>query len=174
LCSLVDLIGGQIVDARAALNASSAWSGIGLMAIAALYLRLRNPGNSTTAWRSAKIGIGLLFVGGLDALPFILLAAKIGNIVGGNEHLNALQFAVLTWNNLEYRILTLLGNWIGSALWVPHHIAAVIAGFSALLLAHSARSKEPSKQFATLAVAGLAFASAVGLSTWVTLVFAIF
>jgi hypothetical protein len=174
LCSLVDLIGGKIVDARAALNASSAWSGIGLMAIAALYLRLRNPGNSATAWRSAKIGIGLLFVGGLDALPFILLVAKIGNIVGGNEHLNALQFAVLTWNNLEIRILTLLGTWMGASLWVPQHIAAVIAGFSALLLAHSARSKKPSKQFAILAVAGLAFASAVGLSTWVTLVFAIF
>ena len=174
LCSMVDLIGGQIVDARAALNASSAWSGIGLMAIAALYLRLRNPGNSATAWRSAKIGIGLLLVGGLDALPFILLAAKIGNIVGGNEPLNTLQFAVLTWNNLEYQILTLLGTWIGSSLWVPHHIAAVIACFSALLLAHSARNKEPSKQFATLAVAGFAFASAVGLSTWVTLVFAIF
>src|SRR6185503_2103172 len=80
LGSLIDIIGGQSVDARAALNASAAWSGLGLMTTIALYLRLRNPNNGETARISARIGISLLAVSGLDALLFIFLTAKIGNI----------------------------------------------------------------------------------------------
>jgi len=174
LGSLIDVIGGQSVDARAALNASSAWSGLGLMATIALYLRLRNPNNGETAWRSAKIGIGLLAISGLDTLPFALLMAKIGNIVGNVEHLNPLQFALETWKNLEFNILTLLGQWVGSVLWVPHHIASLIASIGAVMLAQSARKEKVSKKFTILTIAGLGFASALGLSVWVTFVFVVF
>ena len=174
LGSLIDIIGGQGVDARAALNASSAWSGLGLMATVALYLRLRNPYNGETAWRSAKIGIGLLAVSGLDALPFTFLMAKIGNIVGNVRHLNILQFALETWKNLEFTILTLLGQWVGSILWVPNHIAALIAGLSAVMLTQSARGEKTSKKFTILTIAGLGFTSALGLSVWITFVFVVF
>jgi len=174
LGSLIDIIGGQSVDARAALNASAAWSGLGLMTTIALYLRLRNPNNGETARISARIGISLLAVSGLDALLFIFLTAKIGNIVGNVQHLNTLQFALDTWKNLEFTILTLLGQWVGSILWVPHHIAALIAGLSAVMLAQSARGKKTSKKFTILTIAGLGFASALGLSVWVTLVFVVF
>src|SRR6185503_15234567 len=153
LGSLIDIIGGQSVDARAALNASSAWSGLGLMTTIALYLRLRNPNNGETARISARIGISLLAVSGLDALLFIFLTAKIGNIVGNVQHLNTLQFALDTWKNLEFTILTLLGQWVGSILWVPHHIAALIAGLSAVMLAQSARGKKTSKKFTILTIA---------------------
>ncbi len=174
LGSMIDIIGGRSVDARAALNASSVWAGLGLMATIALYIRLRNPNNGETAWRSAKIGIGLLAISGLDVLPFAFLMAKIGNIVGNVEHLNPLQFALETWKNLEFNILTLLGQWVGSILWVPHHIAALIAGMSAVMLMQSASGEKMLKKFTILTIAGLGFASALGLSVWVTFVFVVF
>lgn len=174
LCSLIDMIGGRSVDAHAALNASSAWSGLGLMATIALYLRLRNPNNGKTAWRSAKIGIGLLAVSGLDALLFIFFMTKLGNIVGNTIYSNNLQFATLTWRNLEFSFLTLLGQWVGSNLWIPHHIAALIAVVTTMMLTQCARGEKKSRQFAFLIIAGLGFASAFGLSAWITFVFVVF
>jgi hypothetical protein len=144
--SIIDVIGGRYVDARAALNASAAWSGLGLMAIIALYLRLRNADNTETAWKSARIGIGLLAVSGLDALPIMVVIASIGSIVGTVE----------IWN-------TVIAAWVDSLLWVPHHVAALIAGLSAIMLAHFARGKSTTRQFAILTIAGLGFASAFGL-----------
>lgn len=174
LCSLIDVIGGRLVDARATLNASSAWSGLSLMAIVALYFRLRNKDQGETSWRSAKIGIGLLAVGGLDSLPLSLLLAKVWNIPGIAAGSNSLQFAISSWYKLETTVLTLLGAWIDSNLWIPHHIAAVVACFVGFLLAQSARGETPSRQFALLSIAGAGFASAFGLSFWVPFVFAIF
>ncbi|MCJ7434922.1 MAG: hypothetical protein MUO77_15680, partial [Anaerolineales bacterium] len=155
--STIDIIGGRYVDARAALNASSAWSGLGLIAVVALYIRQRKANKTESAWRSAKIGIGLLAVSGLDALPVAVIMVVIRNIVSLIEQ----------WN-------TLIGAWIGSNLWAPHHIAALIAGVSAMMLAQFARGKSNSRQFTIMIIAGLGFASAFGLSIWVTLVFAIF
>jgi large-conductance mechanosensitive channel len=157
LGSMIDVIGGRYVDARAALNASAGWAGIGLMAIIAFYLRQRNANNTETAWGSARIGIGLLAVSGLDALPIIVIIASIGTILGTVE----------IWN-------TVIAAWVDSLLWVPHHVASLIAGLVAMMLAHFARGKSPARQFAILAIAGLGFASAFGLSVWVTLVFVAF
>ncbi len=157
LGSMIDVIGGRYVDARAALTASSVWAGLGLMAIVALYLRLRNANNTESAWRSAKIGVALLTVSGLDALPIAIIMITTGTIIGTIEH----------WN-------TLIGAWIGTILWAPHHIAALIAGLSVIMLAQFARGRPGSRQFIVLTIAGLGFASALGLSVWVTLVFIVF
>jgi len=157
LGSMIDVIGGSYIDARAALNASSAWAGLGLMAIVALYLRLRNADKTESVWMSAKIGILLLTVSGLDILPIVLIMAKVGSIVGSIE----------IWN-------TQITAWIGSVLWDPHHVAALIAGLSAVMLVHFARGKTTSRQFVIMTVAGFGFASAAGLSAWVTLVFVVF
>ena len=157
LCSMIDAIGGQYVDARAALNASSAWAGLGLMAVVALYLWQRNAIRGESAWRSARIGIGLLAVSGLDVIPIAMLMLATGQIVGSID----------VWN-------TWIQSWIASALWVSHHIASLIAGLSAMMLAQSARGRSTSKQFVILTIAGLGFASALGLSMYVTLVFVVF
>ena len=157
LCSMIDAIGGQYVDARAALNASSAWAGLGLMAVIALYLRQRNENRGEPAWRSARIGISLLAVSGLDVIPIAMLMLATGQIVGSID----------VWN-------TWIQSWTASALWVPHHVASLIAGLSAMMLAQSARGRSTSKQFVILTVAGLGFASALGLSMYVILVFVIF
>jgi hypothetical protein len=157
LGSMIDVIGGRYVDARAALTASSAWAGLGLMATIALYLRQRNASDTGTAWRSARIGIGLLAVSGLDALPIAVIMAVIGSMVSSID----------IWN-------TVIGSWLATNLWAPLHIAALIAGLSAMMLAHSARGQKRPKQFAILTIAGLGFASALGLSVWVTFVFVVF
>jgi hypothetical protein len=157
LCSMVDVIGGQYVDARAALNASSAWVGLGLMALIALYFRLRNATRTEAVWKSAWLGIGLLVVSGLDVLPATLLAFRTEQVIGSID----------VWN-------TWIQSWVASALWVPHHLAALTAGMCATLLAQFAHGKSRSRQFTILAIAGLAFASAAGLSIYVTLVFVVF
>jgi hypothetical protein len=157
LGSYVDILGGKSVDAFAALNASSAWAGLGLMAVVALYLKQRNARYGESAWRSTRIGIGLLAVSGLDVLPAILLMLRTGAILG----------SVDVWN-------TWITAWVSSCLWVPHHIAALVAGLVAMMLAQSARGKSTRQQFIILAVAGLAFASALGLSVYVTLIFVLF
>lgn len=157
LGSMVDAIGGRYVDARAALNASSAWAGIGLMTVVAFYLRQRNENHSEATWKSARIGISLLAVSGLDVIPITMLMLATGQIVGSID----------VWN-------TWIQSWTASALWVPHHLASLIAGLCAMMLAQSAREKSASKQYIILSIAGLGFASALGLSIYVTLVFVIF
>ena len=157
VASYVDLIGGRFVDAFAALTASSVWSGLGLMAVIALYLQQREAKFAVAAWRYARLGIGLLAVSGLDVIPIIILMARTGTIVG----------SVDVWN-------TWIPAWLSSNLWVPHHVAALIAGLVAMMLAHSARGKSAARQWSIMAIAGMAFASALGLSVYVTLIFALF
>lgn len=163
LCSIIDQLGGNMVDANMAMIASVAWCGLGLMATIALYLRLRNPIGGTKAWRSALIGIGLLVISGLDAIPVTIsmIASRLtqgfmwpfGDIEHWNEQITA---------------------WVGSIFWVPHHVASMIACLTGIMLLQSVRRKNLTRQIVAMMIAGMGFASAVGLSTWVTAVFVIF
>jgi hypothetical protein len=157
LCSLVDQLGGNIVSARTALIASNAWCGLGLMATIALYLRLRNPDHSEKIWRSAILGIGSLAVSGLDIIPLSLMMIATRQIFLDVEHWNAQVTA-----------------WVGSFLWVPHHVAGLIACLTAVMLIYSVRGQSLRRAYIAMTVAGMAFASALGLSVWVTLVFVVF
>ncbi|MBI5944381.1 MAG: hypothetical protein HY864_08440 [Chloroflexi bacterium] len=155
LCSMTDIAGGQLVNARSALIASIIWCGIALMALIAFYLRQRDGGVGFL--RRAMFGIALLSVSGLDVLPAIALMRYGNGALGDLEH----------WNEQ-------ITAWIGSLFWVPHHVAGLIAGIVGILLAHSARGQSRTKQYVTLTFSGMAFASALGLSVWVTLLFVIF
>lgn len=157
LCSIVDTIGGKYVDARAALNASSVWIGLGLMSLIALYFRLRSTARSAAIWKSAGLGIAFLAVSGLDILPAVFLMLRTNTMIGSID----------VWN-------TWIQSWVASALWVPHHLAALVAGVCAILLAQSARGKPLARQFGICAIAGMAFASAFGLSVYVAFVFVVF
>jgi hypothetical protein len=162
LCSLVDQLGGTVVDSRAALIASAIWAGLALMATVALYLRLRNGANQSNKWRSALIGIGLLAVSGLDLFggTFYIFYPQflMGHVIDGDiEH----------WNEQ-------VTAWVGTTIWTPHHLVALLNCILAwmLILYHQNR-KTPQKLSSTV-IAGLAFASAFGLSSWVTLIFVFF
>jgi hypothetical protein len=155
LGSIIDQIGGAHVDARGAFFASIIWCGIALMVTIAFYLRLRNKRLGTNIWTLVLIGIGCLAVTGLDILPASLTVGSVpvGDIEQWNEQITA---------------------WAGSLLWVPHHVAALIACLIGVMLALSIPGQKVIRQYILMAVAGTSFASAFGLSVWVTLVFVIF
>ncbi len=156
LGSLVDQLGGGWVDARGAFFASAIWSGLAIMVLVAFYLRFRRR-TGKEAWSTALIGLGLLLVTGLDFLPATLAMQQIHTAVGDIEH----------WNEQ-------ITAWMGSMLWVPHHLAALVACTTGVILALSMHGEERKRKFMIMAVAGMAFASGIGLSTWVTLVFVLF
>ena len=155
LGSVIDLAGGSMVDARSALFASVVWSGIALMALIVFYLRQRNGGGSLT--RLAMLGFISLSISGLDVIPAIALMRFGNGALGDLEH----------WNEQ-------ITAWAGSLLWVPHHVAGLVAGCVGMMLVHSARGMKRGRQYTDLIFAGIAFASALGLSVWVTLVFVLF
>ncbi len=158
LGSIIDLIGGSWVDARASLFASVLWCGLALMSLIAFYLRQRNGNHNGNVWKRALIGVASLSITGLDILPVLAGIIQMGRLTFGDIEL---------WNEQ-------ITAWVGSLLWVPHHVASFIAGFVGIMLAHSVYGKSRTKQFVALVFSGVSFASALGLSVWVTLVFVLF
>ena len=164
LCSLVDSLGGRWVDARTALIASVAWCGLGIMATIAIYLRLRDK-SSKKIWHSAILGIGSLTISGLDVFPALFFLIGTQTLFGRI----ALQLPgdVEHWNEQ-------ITAWVSSFAWVPHHVAAVIACLVGMMLWQAARKETLPRQIVATLLAGLGFASAFGLSVWVTVIFAVF
>ncbi len=63
----------------------------------------------------------------------------------------------------------------GSALWVPHHLAAVVIGIMGFLISWDARSAtETNRRILCALLAGLAYGNLVGTSLYVTVVIAAF
>ena len=164
LVSLVDQLGGPWVDARTALIASAAWCGLGLMTAVTLYIRFRIPAGGRKAWRSGILGLALLAVAGLDIIPFSVFWAALLR----QNSLLIFQGDLENWNER-------IAAWSGALLWAPHHVAGVIACLTGLMLFHYARRQHDlRKRIVISVIIGLTFASSLGLSVWVTLVFAVF
>jgi hypothetical protein len=155
-CSLVEQLGGSLVSPRQALIGATLWCGIGLMALVPLYLRFFQPKGAFHIERRTLIGIALLSVTGLDIVPVTLFEWVTGRIVPSIEW----------WNSP-------VAAWITSVLWVPHHVASLIACLTGFLVIWQGRRARYNRVCAGV-VAGLMFASAVGLSVYVTFVFAVF
>ena len=71
------------------------------------------------------------------------------------------------WNDAQ------ITPWINSLLWVPHHLAALIACFIAFLLLRHQADAHRRWGAAPVIVAGMAFASATGMSVYVTFTFVV-
>jgi hypothetical protein len=132
------------------------WCGLGLMCVIALGLkflvRVR-----TDIERKTLLAVGLLSVTGLDILPTVYLR------VAGHLWLSDMEW----WNEPQ------ITSWVGSSLWVPHHVGALIAGFVAFLLLRHQADAHRSWASAPVIVAGMAFASAAGMSVYVTFTFVV-
>ncbi|HLM79720.1 MAG TPA: hypothetical protein VK302_03715 [Terriglobales bacterium] len=129
------------------------WCGLGLMCMIALGLKFF-AGGQTGIERKTLLGVGLLCVTGLDVLPNLYIAYLARFWLPDMEK----------WNEQ-------IDSWVSSLLWVPHNVAALVACFVAfLLLRHQVDSH---RQWATgpVIVAGMAFASAAGMSIYVTFTF---
>jgi len=132
------------------------WCGLGLMCVIALGLQFLVRVQAGIE-RKTLLAVGLLCVTGLDILPTFYLRAA------GGLWLSDMEW----WNEPQ------ITSWAGSLLWVPHHVAALIACFIAfLLLRHQA---DVHRRWATgpVIVAGMAFASAAGMSVYVTFTFVV-
>ena len=162
LPSIIDLVGGSLVNSRQAMTAGTIWCGIGLMAIIALYLRLRNQQHSDSNWKNAFIGIQLLLVGGLDFIPVVAIELSRRITLG---HM-VLEGTVYNWNMP-------IVSWLNAITWVPNHISAAVQCITAMLAILTVDEGSNKQLIAAGVLAGICFASALGTSTWVTLVFAL-
>lgn len=157
LCSLVDQLGGSWISARDAVLAGTMWCGIGFMSALHLMIRLRRPHLSVPPRIAVPIGLSLIAVSGLDILP-----AGAAFAVWLMSGWTILYPTVEWWNEQVAGLLDAL-------LWVPHHLAGLIAGVAGLLiLVHCPRRF----RVRSAIFAALCFASAAGLSIWVALVLA--
>jgi len=146
------------LGAKACLNASVFWSGLGVASTIPLFLKyfLRETEHLR---RKSVIGIALLTVTGLDLLPYSAIVMKFHLWPGDMEW----------WDSNQ------VSSWLGSLLWVPHHVASLTACMVGLLVLSTIDEQISFRQRAwAMALCGLAFASAVGLSVYVTFTFAVF
>ena len=165
--------------ARQAMIASVAWSGFGLAATLQLYCRnflgngsqrasdapqlaisSHSSHETTTRWMARPprlvVALGLLAVTGLDILPVLVKALLRMPTDGDMEWWSAAQ----------------VSSWMDSLLWVPHHIAGLVCCLLGFLLVWMSKGTSGRRRALCGLIAGLAFASAFGLSTWVALAFA--
>jgi hypothetical protein len=162
-CSLVDLLGGSLVQPRTAVIAGTAWVGAGMMAILALYVRLLPTRHRSATPRSIFVALALLLVSGFDIEPVFIKYAT-----------HWLQGQVLLYPTVEWWNEQITA-WPTAVLWVPHHIAGLIAALTTFLVFSNLHTIHTSgRQAVCLVVCALALFSALGLSIWVTFTFAAF
>lgn len=146
------------LSAKACLNASVVWSGLGLASTIPLFLKYVLDEREHLRAKSV-IGIALLGVTGLDLIPYA-----------------AVTISSRAWlADMEWWDPNQVTSWLGSLLWVPHHVASLTACMSGLLVLSAIDEESSIRQrvWATV-ISALAFASAAGLSVYVTFVFAVF
>jgi len=153
VCSLATHLGH--VDSRQAMYGGTVWAGIALMSLIAMSLKFFIGARERLA-RKALIGCGLLLVTGLDLLPTIYLYLRMHLVNPDME-----------WWNEQ------ITSWADTMLWTPHHIMSVVACMVGLLLIREPAPTKVQRAIAIL-IAGLAFASATGLSVLATFTFALF
>ncbi len=164
LCSWPVRLLTHWIGPRTAIFAGVVWTGFTLMATVALYLRLFDRDGSIAIRRRTLLAFGLLAITGLDIIPtlfldFFRLKFHFGNI-----------FPTVDWWNPEQ-----VTGWLDTALWVPHHLAGLLACMTGFLILW-VEWQTPAKRVRWQAVlgAGVAFASAGGLSVYVAFAFAAF
>ena len=155
LCSLAQRAAGGAISARLAVFGGTLWCGLGLIAVLALYLRFADPEGRLRLDRRVGLAIGLLGVTGLDLFPNLLLLRQ------------GVLLPEMEWWNEQ------VTSWVGTMLWVPHHLAALVACLTGFLLLWSAPAGRRDAAVAA-AAAGLCFATATGCSVYVAFTFFVF
>lgn len=151
------------VSARQAFIASSVWAGFGLMATVKLYTTHFFRWQRKRQW----IALGLLLVSGADLVPALGQAILQPSLNGDTE-----------WWSVDP-----IDAWPDALLWVPHHVASVLCCLLAFLFLWRAAETAQGKLFPEskgetrvrwpVLLAGMAFASSLGLSVYVAFGFAL-
>ena len=161
--ALIERLGFGLVTSHAALSALSVWVEFSLMAVLATLLRVVFPERQRNALNCSWF---LLLAGGLDVLP---VGAEILRRAIAHEA-EILPFPDVEWWNGWGQVF----SWIDTAVWQPHHLAALVGLVTACLLLWHSRNQSGRKRWCSVAGASLACASASGMSIYVTAVFAAF
>lgn len=156
LCALPARMFG--LTPRVSALAGVVWSGFALAALIPLYLK-HFCEETVALGRKSLLGIALLAVTGLDLIPTIVYFLAQRTILADMEW----------WDGVQ------VTSWLDSLLWVPHHVAGLVACFIGFLVLWVVpRNSSQRERMQAAVIAGLAFASAAGLSVYVTFTFAIF
>ncbi len=151
------------IGARYVLYGSSVWAGFSLAAIVPLYLASFMEIKENIRRRSI-IGILLLSVTGLDIIPIIYEFFR----------------AKIVYADMEWWDPVQVTSWQDALIWVPHHVAALVACFIGFLALWSVRIDREMEllsrieRFIACIFAGFSFAAAAGLSVYVTFTFGLF
>jgi hypothetical protein len=161
VCGLTEVAGRGSFEAREATVAGALWSGIALLCLIAVYLRVFQ-GVESARWRTYALGLSLVGVTGLDILPVLFFDLQ-------HLHAPVMFYATIEWWNEQ------ITGWLDAMLWVPHHVGSLIACLTAfLVLWHNsqaaAESESKHHSIAAVAMAACALASAAGMSIHVTIV----
>ncbi len=157
LAALVERLGGGLVDSKAAVGGLAFWTGVGAYGLVRVCLQ-----RAGLAVSRPSLIVAVMAAGGLDCLAVLFFAWSRHYWVADP----------LQWNEQ-------VGAWLEDVLWVPHHVTALIAGTIACVIlcdamGASQQEKAPRMPFLLAPIAaGLAFASTLGLSIWVTLGFGV-
>ena len=161
LCALVSLAGGPLVTARHAWIGGSVWAGAGLMSLVALYFRLFLYRGAATFRRRAITGILLLTVTGLDVVP------TAGLWVLQARGMHAVLPAMEWWNEQ-------IGGFLYTGLWSSHYLCGICACMLAFLMLWDTEAASGRRRACLAGLAGVAIASAAGISIYICFVFAVF
>ena len=154
LCSLpVRLFG---IRALHAMWGATPWCAIGLMSMIPLFLKFFF-GQTANLRRQTVIGMSLLAITGLDIIPTAAQFVTVPLQIQGD----------MEWWNEQ------VASWMDSVLWNPHHVSALIVCLLGFLLLWNARYTGWRDRIIAVSIAGAAFASACGLSVFVTFTFAV-
>ena len=155
LCSLpVRLFG---IRALHAMWGATPWCAVGLMSMIPLFLKFFL-GQMANLRRQTVIGISLLAITGLDIIPTAASFVTTPLQIQGD----------MEWWNEQ------VSSWMDSVLWNPHHVSALIVCLLGFLLLWNVRAASWRDRIIAVLIAGAAFASACGLSVFVTFTFAVF
>lgn len=157
VCALATKFASPVVTPRIAVIAGTLWSGVALMAVVSLYIQIFGARLSESRDRQMLVAIGLLGVSGLDIIP-VAITFLISKMLPASSD---------WWNEV-------VASWLNSTFWHPHSIAALVAGTTGLLVGwDGVVRQERRRKIGGAAICGAAMASALGLSIYVALIFAV-
>lgn len=109
---------------------------------------------------ASLIGVAMIAITGLDLLP------TLGLTVLRHRPPTA---------DMEWWDPCQIASWLDALIWVPHHVAALVACFGGYLFLWNAEQKAKlSTRISLLLFAAFGFSSAAGLSVYVTFTFTLF
>lgn len=151
-------VDGTWITPRAAVLASVFWVGLGIFSIFHQFLSLLYPLDQTRHTVRRLMLLLLLSVGSLASALLLLRVALY----------------LMTGTPLRIDFLSLLQTgsdplftWLNTSLTSPHHAAALVTALTGFLILRSAATAPLLHRWLPPLLAGLAFASATGMSLWV-------